>query len=111
MDMFGPQLTLGHIVGLRVVCPDEILDKMRDKPLLEPERDIPVTAESGFEVVRIVEVSSPTKSIYLFEDYELTVELIPDAAARNLSYKVISGTPLYNIRWTIRQKVVKAKKT
>jgi len=110
-DVFGPHVFVGGVVALRVECPNEILDKVKDKPIAELGQAVPLTVTAGYETVSIAEVLIPTKSVYVFEEKQLTVELRIDAAARNMSYKTMSGAPLYNIRWTVKQKIEKAQKS
>jgi hypothetical protein len=105
-DILGPQVVINHAVAIRARAPSEIINKFKDKPLM-PDRPIPLTPEAGYESVKIAKVEKPTRSIYRFENYILTIELEIESVARNNMYKVPSGAPLYNIRWTLKYNISK----
>jgi len=106
-DLLGPQVTLGHIVGVRARPPPDVMEKVKNKPLV-PQVALPLTAEAGYEEVKVKKVENPVRSSYFFEEHSLVIELNIEGAARNMQYKMPSGSPIYNIRWTIRYKVSKA---
>jgi hypothetical protein len=107
-DLLGPQVTLGHIVGVRARSTSDLMEKIKDKPLA-PEVTPPLTTEAGYETVKIKKVEKPVQSSYFFEEYLLAVELNVESVARNMRYKMPSGSPVYSIRWTFRYNVSKAK--
>jgi len=105
-DLLGPQVTLGHIVGVRARSPFDLMEKMKDKPLAEVS--LPLTEEAGYETVKIKKVEKPVQSSYFFEEYLLVVELSVESVVRNMRYKMPAGSPIYSIRWTFRYNVSKA---
>jgi hypothetical protein len=107
-DLLGPQVTMGHIVGVRARSTPDLVEKIKDKPPAS-EVILPLTAEAGYETVKIKKVEKPVQSSYFFEDYLLVVELNVESIVRNMLYKMPSGSPVYNIRWTFRYNVSKAK--
>ena len=107
-DLLGPQVTLGHIIGIRARSTSDLMEKIKDKPLAL-EVVAPLTAEAGYETVKIKKVEKPVRSSYFFDDYLLTVELSVESVARNMRYKMPTGSPVYNLRWTLRYNVSKAK--
>jgi hypothetical protein len=107
-DLLGPQVTLGHIVGIRARSTSDLMEKIKDKPPV-PEVALPLTAEAGYETVKIKKVERPVQSSYFFEEYLLVVELNVESVARNMRYKMPTGSPVYNIRWTLRYNISKAK--
>ena len=107
-DILGPQVTLGHVIGIRLRSPPELMERVKDKPLT-PETPPPLTKDAGYEAVGIKKVEKPTRSSYYFEEHALMVELSIGTAARNMNYRSPNGGPLYNIRWTLKYNVSKAK--
>lgn len=106
-DLLGPQVTLGHIVGVRARSTPDLMEKIKDKPI--PEGTMPLTTEAGYETVKIKKIEKPVQSSYFFEEYLLVVELNVESVARNMRYKMPSGSPVYSVRWTFRYSVSKAK--
>jgi hypothetical protein len=106
-DMLGPQIILGHTVGIRSRAPSDVMEKVKDKPLA-PEVPPPLTAEAGYETIKIKKVEKPIRSSYFFEEYLLVIELNIESVARNMRYKMVSGSPIYNLRWTTRYSISKA---
>lgn len=107
-DLLGPQVTLGHIVGIRARSTSDLMEKVKDKPLA-PDVAPPLTTEAGYETVKIKKVEKPVRSSYLFEENLLVVELNVESVARNMQYKMPAGSPIYSIRWTLKYNVSKAK--
>jgi len=107
-DILGAHAIISHTVALRAKSSSDLIEKFKDKPLV-PDELIPLTAEAGYETVKIVKVEKPTRSTYRFENYILTVEMDIHSVARNNQYKVPSGSPLYNVRWVIRFNISKAQ--
>lgn len=107
-DFLGPQATLGNIVGFRARSTSDLMEKIKDNPLA-PVVPPPFTAEAGYEAVKIAKVEKPVQSSYFFEEYLLVVELNVESVARNMRYKMPPGSPIYNIRWSLRYNISKAK--
>jgi len=106
-DLLGPQVTLGHTIAIRSRSPHDLMEKMKDK-LPAPETPIPLTADAGYEVVKIKKIETPVRSSYFFEEYLLVVEVNVESVARNMRYKSPIGAPGYNVRWTLRYNISKA---
>jgi hypothetical protein len=105
-EVFGPQLGIRPMLAVRVVCPQNLLDLVKGKPVVSPTVDFPLT-QPGYERIEIAEISKPTKSIYLFENYRLTLQVNVSGVARNLGYCTIAGNPVYNVNWRLEQAIEK----
>lgn len=106
-DILGPHVVMDHTIAIRAKATPEIIEKFKDKQLAQGQ-PIPLTPQAGYEVVKISKVEKPTCSTYTFEGYTITIELEINSVARNNRYKVPSGAPLYNVRWTIKHKITKS---
>ena len=106
-DILGPQLIVSHVVAIRAKSKPELKEEVMNSPLLPPGTSIPLTSEEGYETIDIENVDIPTRSVYSFNGYTITVELNTQAVARTLSYRVASGSPLYNVRWSVISNVKK----
>jgi hypothetical protein len=106
-DVLGPQITLGHTVAIRSRSPPELVQKVKDKPPI-PGTQLPLTADAGYENIKIKKIEKPARSSYFFEEYLLVVELHVESAARNMGYRAPNGNPPYNVRWTMRYSVTRA---
>jgi hypothetical protein len=107
-DIIGPRVVHSSVIALRVKCPADVIDAVKDKPFLQTGRPIPLTKEEGFEALTITEHRNPTRSAYRFDDFELSLELEAVGAARNMGFRVGAGVPLYNLRWSTKSRVKKA---
>jgi hypothetical protein len=106
-DVLGPQVALSPVIILRVICPTDLKEKVKDKPVLTRDRIVPVTREDGFEKIDVREIKTSAKSVYQFDSYELILELTIDSVARSMSYKNVSGAPAYATRFSINKQVKK----
>lgn len=106
-DVFGAQVAASHVIALRIKCPPNIMTEFKNKQPA-PMTPLPFTSEAGFEKLEISKVLKPTQSTYNFEKYSATFTLTVDSAARNKLYKMPTGTPIYNVRWSTNAMVTKA---
>jgi len=107
-DVIGPRVVYSSAIPLRVKCPADVMDAVKNKPLQRTGKPMPLTKEEGFEALTVTERRKPTRSAYRFDDFELSIELEPVGAARNMRFRVGPGVPLYNLRWSTKSRVKKA---
>jgi hypothetical protein len=106
-DILGPQIMFSHVVVVRAKSPSDLIEKVRDKLLATLETPPPLTAEAGYEPIKIKKVEKPTRSTYRFEGYLLSIEVNIESVVRNSRYKTPSGGPVYNIRWILKYNISK----
>lgn len=106
-DILGADIIPAYVVAFRVIPTSELAKKMESAPL-PPPTQIPFTTDAGWEKVEIAKVDKPTESIYSFESYTLVLKMEMQAVAKNMRYRLPTGAPIYNIRWTVTPIVTKA---
>ena len=101
--IYGPELNLNVTVKFWARAPDELREKMLDRPLAQGV--IPLKKELGWELVKIKKIIKNAKVVCEFDKYRLFLTLRIKGVARNMNYRDVAFNPLYNIAWDIEQEI------
>jgi len=111
---FGVDLAVRVMYGVALIdAPNELKERVADKPLLPPDR----APEKGWEFVDIVEQEPAFEEAEVVVDstrrFTLRVESEAVMVARNLEYRSELGEPVYVVRWVnkVRWSPVEGRKT
>jgi len=93
---FGVEFNVVTVSGSSVNPSDSVLNEVRDKPIIEPNK----TPSDGWTLVNIVEKQSAYEEVeYLFnEKYIIRAEVEPLIVIKNTKYKNIQEQPIYIVR-------------
>jgi len=98
---FKVEFDVNVTVGLSVYPSKDVLEEIKDKPLLESNKIITVT-EGWVQVDITDKVPAYEEVIYEEEKigkYLLKVEIEPLMVSKNTKYKIMPDTPIYVVRW------------
>ena len=91
--------TTGGVATLYV--PDELKDRVKDKPLAPPDRP----PEDGWELIDIQSHEPAIEEVEIEvgeRRYRVTVVGEPSMVSRNMNYRTDMGEPLYWVHWNVK---------
>jgi len=95
---FGAEFNVNYIVGMSVHPSEGALNEVKDKPILEPGKQV---NEGWIQLEINDKVSAYEEVIYKdakIGEYIIRVEIEPIMASKNTQFKV-RQEPLYTLRW------------
>jgi hypothetical protein len=98
LSPFGAEFNVNYIVGISVHPSEGALNEVKDKPILEPGKQV---NEGWIELEIDDKVSAYEEVIYKdakIGEYLIRLEIEPIMASKNTQFKMQQG-PLYTLRW------------
>ena len=96
---FGVDFDLVVISGISPHPSEEVVEELKDKPILEPGKQPPNT----WRRVKIQEKEPAVEEVEYFDEdvgkYLIRVEIEPLMVSLNTGMKTVKGEPLYVVRW------------